>query len=760
MSPSSLAWRPRLQRLLHIPANGRFMVAAVLVGLAAGLALVAFRRLIEAPRWLLLHLLGADFLTAHALALLVGVPALGGLVAGLLVWWLARRDQSQGTATVMEAVAYRGGRVPARAMLAKAFSAALLIGSGGSAGPEDPSVQLGAVLGSLLSRVLKWSEARARMLTAAGVAGAVAAAFNAPIAGVFFALEVILGEFSAASMAPVVLAAVAASVVGRAFLGAQPAFAAPPLELHHPWAELPLCLLLGLVAAVVGVLLVRLVLAMEARCAALTLPRAVIAALGGALVGLLALAGVWGGGLDAHQQYVTGVGYEVIGDLLRGHDQPWWLLPAKLAATVITLGTARVGGTFAPALVLGALVGGLFGGEVQALFHGSASGPAVWALVGMGAVLTAVIRAPITCVLLLFEVTGDYALILPVMTCVVASNLLAHQLLPESIYTERLRRRGIRLSQGQDVSLLAAHTVQEAMVPDPATVADDLPVGELEDHLTRGRHSCLPVLDAAQHLVGVVALSDLERAVASGVAPSAPVSRIATRTVRLAFSTQSLHEALATMNHADLERLPVVAHDEPTRLVGMLYRQDVVHLYQLAALRRTEIAYARQQAEAASRGGGHVLELELPPAAATVGHLVRDLRLPEQCIISGLLRGEAVLIPRGNTVLQAGDRLTLMVAPRDAARVREYLLTGAGGLAGPRYHEVTVAPGSPADGTLVAFLGLPPGVLIVALRRAERAETVHGQTTLLAGDALTIVADAALWPQIAPRFGTAPAPPE
>jgi len=340
---------------LHPSENTFLIVVAIGIGLLGGLASVGFHVLIEGS-----HLLSFEWFDAETGPLLGAIrpvlaPALGGLAAGTLIWLLARHDHGHGTSAVMEAVALRGGRLNARPILTKVVAAGVLIGSGGSAGPEDPSVQIGSVIGSTAGQRLRLSDERVKTLVSAGVASAIAAAFNAPIAGVFFALEIVASEFSAALFAPVVLAAVAASIVSRALLGSQPAFQVPAYELINPLVETPLYGLLGLLAAILGVVFVQAVFASEAAFGRLGLAKPLRALVGGVLVGLIGLLAPG----------ALGIGYDTAGSILNGHG-PFGmallgLLGAKFLATAITLGAAEVGGTFAPSLVLGAVLGGLFG---------------------------------------------------------------------------------------------------------------------------------------------------------------------------------------------------------------------------------------------------------------------------------------------------------------------------------------------------------------------------------------------------------------
>jgi CIC family chloride channel protein len=719
------------------------LVLAMTVGLISGLGAFAFHQLIHGTELLLFERL-PDMVDLSVFWLVVLLmPTCGGLLVGLLIWLLARHDHSHGTAAVMEAVALRDGRLPARPFVTKIMAAGLLIGTGGSAGPEDPSVQVGAIVGSSLGNYLRLSVRQLNTLVTAGVASAIGAMFNAPIAGVFFALEIIAGDFSAALFAAVVLASVVGSIVGRALLGSEHVFPAPPYGLINPWVEAPLYVLLGLVAAVVGVAFVRAIFASEGLFDKLRLAIPLRAGLGGLLLGVLALATMRG--LGVGHEHILGVGYTTISDLLNGVGPLGWpllgLLAAKFAATIITLSTARVGGTFAPSLVLGAIVGGLFGQVVNTLLPGLTAPPAAFALVGMGAMLTVVVRAPITAVLLLFEVTGDYFIILAIMASVGTSYVFSQWLYPESIYTARLARKGIQLRFGRDLNILELVTVGEVMTPDFTTVPTTMPLRRLEALFSHTRHHGFPVLDEEGKLYGIVTLTDLRYARQADLPLDTLTAELATTDLLVVYPDQSLNTALRQFGLADVGRIPVVDRDDPSKLLGVVRRRDIVKAYQRGTMYRAEIEHRRQQMSLIGESGAQLLEVVLPPQGACDGRMLRELNLPGQAIITSIQRGGRSLIPRGDAVLHGGDRLSLLVMPEQAEQVRMHLLQGTDLPPQPdvRYHEVRLPRGAPACQCPVASLNLPHGVLIVTLRRDNQVSAVHGETELAEGDELIIL---------------------
>lgn len=742
-----------MARCLQFSENGAMMLLAVLVGLACGFAAVGFHELVAETAALAGRFQDWSATAGCGWLAVLLTPVAGAALAAGLVWFFARHDTCHGTAGVMEAVALRGGRLAVRPLGIKVAGAGVLIGSGGSAGPEDPSVQIGAAIGSFAGMRLRLSDTRLKGLVAAGVASAIAASFNAPIAGVFFALEVVACEFGTQLFAPVVLAAVAGSIVGRAYLGAQPAFIVPSYELLNPLVETPLYVLLGVVAAMVGTLFVSLLFRAEGWFRATRLPKVGVAALGGLLMGTIAVA----------FPAACGVGYDVAGQILNGGREAEalaaGLLVAKLLATVITVGAVGLGGTFAPSLVLGAAAGSLFGQVVHGIWPQHTAPAAAYALVGMGAVLTAVIRAPLTAVLLLFEVTGDYHIILPIMASVVTSTLFAQRLFAESIYTERLLRKGIQLRFGRDVNILEVVTVGEVMTRAPETVATSLPLGALAKLFNETHHHGMLVVDDDDRLCGIVTLSDLSRAIAKGLPDETPVAQFATRNLVCVYPEQSLNEALRALAQADVGRLPVVNREAPDHLLGVLRRNDIIRAYNRMALRREELDYRRQQMEAGSQSGGSLLQFAIPADSPFDGRMIRDLRLPHQAVISGIRRGEQSLIPRGQVILQAGDQLTVIVAAGHGDEVLQVLREGQGSSEGLHYRETVVAAGCPAAHRAVASLKLPRGLLLVSLRREGVLHTVNGQSTLLPGDELTMIASAPLLKSVEALFLPPPPPP-
>lgn len=645
------------------------VVTAVLVGVITALGALVFRWLIDFFQDLFFRWAPAE-VGPIPLPLL---PAAGGLLVGFLIYYGAREAKGHGVPEVMEAVAMNGGRIRARVAAVKALASAVTIGSGGSAGREGPIVQIGASLGSAFGQRLHLREERVIMLVACGAAAGISATFNAPVAGVFFALEVILGEFATRSFAMVVLSSVTAGVISRALLGDVPAFAAPHHALVHP-SELAWYVALGLLAAVVGVLYSRTMGLAESLFSRLRIPEPLKPAIGGFLVGAMAL---W-------FPQVLGNGYDTITGALQSRMDVLLmasLVLAKILATSLTLGSGGSGGTFAPALYIGAMLGGAFGGWVHGVAPGHTAEGGAYALVGMAAVFAASSHAPITAVLILFELTGDYRIILPLMAATVVATLLASLLDRDSMYTARLRQRGLtpRTEETHDNPMRRV-LVGDVMTRDFETVPPNLPLPDLARLFERTGHHGFPVVDAKGRLRGMVALKDLEYATmrAEALDAKATVRSIATLDPGHVCPEDSLHVALRVMGRLGVGRLPVVESPQNRRLVGVLRRSDIIGAYN-RELEGGEVQEEVARLKVRTSSEADFLEIALPADTPWDGVPVRDLDLPDEAVLVAVRRGQELLIPRGGTVLEAGDVVVAFSRPATRPALRRLLGAHRGG---------------------------------------------------------------------------------
>ncbi len=657
------------------------MGTALIVGIGAGLGAVIFRLLIARAQWLFFDV-GAQVFGFLGEYYILVIPALGGLIVGPLVYFFAREAKGHGVPEVMEAVALRGGRIRPRVAVIKSLASSVCIGSGGSVGREGPIVQIGSALGSTIGQLLHLSEPRVRSLVACGAAGGIAATFNAPIAGTLFALEVILGEFEVNYFGAVVISAVMADVVAHAFEGASRAFPVPAYELVNS-SELLLYAVLGVLAALISVIYAKSVYRFEdvfdnwRRFPEYLKP--VVGGLGLGIIGVVMVsAGLTFSRGEQLIPAVFGVGYETITPALLGEltlGSALVLLVTKLLATSLTLGSGGSGGVFAPSLFLGAMLGVVFGNVVHGLFPDITGPVGAYALVGMAAVFAGTAHAPATAILILFEMTGDYNIILPLMFATVISLIVSRALEAESIYTMKLSRRGIRLQFGRDVDLMEGVTVSEVM-QGYDSIPSDMALSDLITEFERTHHHGYPILDTEGNLLGVVTLTDLDRAIEDHQIDGRTAMDIATvENLVVAYTDESLGTVMLRMGVRGIGRVPVVTRETPRKFLGMLRRESLVSAYNRAIARRTNITHRLKALQQHGSEKISVLEIKITPEMTCAGQELHAVaaRLPGDCIVASILRGTRTLIPHGDTVLQPGDNLTMLVSRDVVEKVQTVL---------------------------------------------------------------------------------------
>jgi CIC family chloride channel protein len=544
---------------------------SILVGIVAGLSAVLFRWLINFFHNLF-FINGADILSFMGQYYVIIIPAIGGLIIGAIIY-LTRTSETKGHGVpeVMAAVAIAGGRIRTRVAAIKILVSSICIGSGGSVGREGPIVQIGSTIGSILGQRLHLSQDWVKSLVACGAAGGISATFNAPIAGVFFATEVILGRFLPRRFGFVVMSSVVASVVAHAFLGNEITFQIPAYTLNSYW-ELFLYFLLGILSAFVAVLFIRILNRSEDIFDWIKIPEYLKPGLGGIAIGLVGF----------YNPHLFGVGYEGVEQALHGNIgvlMLFTLLLLKIVATSITLGSGGSGGVFAPSLFMGAMFGGLFGSIANYLLPNIASPSGAYALVGMAAVFSAAARAPITAIIIIFEMTRDYAIILPLMLAVVVGTFIAHQLNPLSIYGEKLNRRGIQVRSREAGDVLEKVRVDEVMTRDFPSVTPDMSLSDVLSMLIESRHHGFPVTNEDGQLTGIITLADVESRLSSGD-ENLTVADVATTDLITAYPDETLHDVVhRLLGISEIGHIPVVDRKDPSILLGILRRRDLVKAY-------------------------------------------------------------------------------------------------------------------------------------------------------------------------------------
>lgn len=549
--------------------------AALAVGAGAGLAAVAFRWLVQAATQFFSGTLDYAATTGHPAhpwlpwlggAFVIVAPAVGGLVYGPLVQRFAREARGHGVPEVMYAVARRGGHIPGRVAVVKALASAITIGSGGSVGREGPIVQIGSALGSTLGRITRMSESQLRTLVACGAAGGIAATFNAPIAGVFFALELILRDFATRSFAAVMLSSITASVIGRAILGDHPFLALPALHVGQP-AEYALFAALGLLAGAVGVLFSKILYLIEDVCDWVWRgPEWLRPAVGGLLLGLLLFA--------LPQLY--GVGYPVLEASVAGKYAIGFLLllvVAKMIATSLTIGIGGSGGVFAPSLVIGAALGAAFGETAGLLIPGLAGQAGTFALIGMASVFAGSTRAPITAGIILFELTGEYTIILPLLLAVIVATGVSRLLSRDTIYTRKLIPRGVDLASPA-LPGLRGLTVSSVMSAPPAPIPADRNARAALADLGRSHRRAAPVVGGDGRLMGVLTAAAATEALATDESMGTrQVAELTEAVVALAGDDQVGDVLESVVDAVATDGMPVV---DDGHLIGWLAPADLL----------------------------------------------------------------------------------------------------------------------------------------------------------------------------------------
>jgi CIC family chloride channel protein len=556
-------------------------VLAILIGILGGYGAVLFRFAIKAAQYGF-YQNTRDFLTfAHTLPLYlkIGLPALGGLLVGPIIYFGADEAKGHGVPEVMEAVALRGGRIRSRVALVKILASGISIGSGSSVGREGPIVQIGSSIGSTLARVLKVPRDREKTMVGCGAAAGIAATFNAPIAGVLFAIEVLLGDFGLSTFSPVVLSSVTATTISRHYFGNFPAFVLPTYKVVSLW-EFLLYPVLGIAAGVIAILFIISLYKCEDLFNALKIPDYLKPALGGLLLGCLLCK--W--------PHVFGVGYGAVNLSLK-NQLPVLLLFSlifvKILATSITLGSGASGGIFAPSLFIGAMTGGFFGFCVHELFPLFTASSGAYALIGMGAIVAGTTHAPITAILIIFELTGDYGIILPLMLSCILSTIVTTSLKQGSIYTIKLLRRGIDISEGWEQNILRTLCVREIMSNQVVTIPESMHLVDIINTLKIYNVSYLHMVNANEELKGIISFRDIRPLLQEDTLERSVIARdIATLDVFTVRASDNVQLALERMGRRGISQLPVVAEENAIKVIGTVSKKEVLAAYEKTVVRR------------------------------------------------------------------------------------------------------------------------------------------------------------------------------
>jgi CIC family chloride channel protein len=641
------------------------VLVSVAIGLLGGFSAVGFRLLIQSMNELFWHQgqYTIDYLYSLPFWWKLVAPTLGGAVVGLIIHRFAREAKGHGVPEVMEAVAIHSGRIRPRVVVAKMFASGVCIASGGSVGREGPIVQIGSALGSTIGQWLKIDQQRLRTLVGCGAAAGIAGTFNAPVAGALFAVEIILGDFGVAQFSPIVISSVAATVVSHRYLGDFPAFEVPPYSLVHA-NELFAYAGLGILAGFVALGFIRTLYSTEDFVDKLRLHPIIKAALGGTAIGAI---GIW-------LPHVFGVGYEAINEALNG-TMLWYFMVAlvlvKIIAVSITIGSGGSGGIFAPSLFIGAMLGGAVGTVVHTLWPTTTAGPGAYALVGMGAVVAAGTHAPITAILIIFELTNEYRIILPLMISCIIATLLATRLQRSSIYTLKLLRRGIDIYKGRAVNVLEPVSVREVVRPDAVTVSPEDHLTSVVSKLIDHPGTTLFVTDEDGILEGVIT-ADQIRPVMTDASTLDALLIAQDVMVGGEFATVSPDESLADV----MRQLGMYSGEIPVlengRLIGVIWPKDVIERYNTEIFKRD---MARSMASTVSRESStgvvpavqNAVFAEVTVPSRFIGKTIRELNIRKTFGVTILMIKQ--LSPDGQERLDAAPQADYAFSESDVMLV-------------------------------------------------------------------------------------------
>ncbi|HKV04227.1 MAG TPA: chloride channel protein [Candidatus Acidoferrales bacterium] len=504
---------------------------------------------------------------------IIVVPVIGGIIVGLMAKYGSDKIKGHGIPEAMEAVLTSRSRIEAKVAILKPFSAAIAIGTGGPFGAEGPIIQTGGAFGSLVGQLISTTAAERKVLLACGAGAGMAATFNTPIAGVILAIELLLFEFRARSFIPLVIATTLATSVRAVLLGQRSMFSMGNVDFNVP-RGLPFYVLLGLICGVAAVGITKLLYWVEDQ-----FDRLPIDELWHPAVGALGL-----GIIGFFIPRVLGVGYDTISDILNNNLALKLLILVavfKALALVISLGSGTSGGLLAPMFMSSAALGGVFAVAMNAIFPGVHLSPGAYALVAMAAVFGAASRATFAFIVFAFEITHDYNAVLPLMLGCVVADLIALRYLPTSIMTEKLARRGLFVPGEYEAGVLNIVRVADVMRIDVQPIPADMTVGELADRMSRGETAYnlaqgLPLVGPDGRLAGVVTQGDLLRALENDPKGQITVVEAGSGAPIVAYPDEFVIDALHRILKHNIGRLPVVAREDPRKLVGYCDRSNIL----------------------------------------------------------------------------------------------------------------------------------------------------------------------------------------
>lgn len=589
-----LNWATFLAQL-NLNQDFPFLLVAVFVGLVTGYVAVIFHEAIKLISTFLFdgtaQISRSSFKYIFHQLLLPFIPAIGGLIVGLYNLFIVKSRPEHGLASVIKAVAQKEGKIPEKNWIHKTITSVISIGTGGGGGREAPIAQVGASIGSTVAQLLKFSPGRTRTLLGCGAAAGLSAVFNAPIGGVMFAVEVLLGDFSVKTFSPIVVAAVVSTVLSRSILGNFPTFQVHEYSLVSD-TELVFYFVLGILAGLSAVLFIRTFYFIEENLKKAEkrfgIPVWAMPAVGGLLCGLISM---W-------VPELYGFSYEVINKAIMGKE-PWENMVAvyflKPVVAAFTVGSGGAGGMFAPSMKMGAMLGGMFGNVVHELFPKLTATSGAYALVGMGALTAGIMRAPLTVILILFEVTGQYEIVLPIMFAAVTASLVARLAYPYTMETYVLEKEGIKVGYGIALTIAGNISVSDIMRKEFIRFTDTAKAETIIETFHKTLESIFFITTTDGVLVGIIGLEEMNVLLKERIFTGITAEDIVKKDFTALYDTSRLDEALKIFEITDYTYLPVVS-STTGKLIGVLKQDDTFSYYrkQMSLLTTDEVDVSKK----------------------------------------------------------------------------------------------------------------------------------------------------------------------
>ena len=644
------------------------IVVAIIIGVVAGFSAIGIRALIKffsqisfpGPGNLLQNIINTPWY------LILIIPVIGGIIVGPLIYYFAPEAKGHGVPEVMQAILLKGGKIRGRVAVIKTIASAITIGTGGSVGREGPIIQIGSSLGSVVGQFLRVSPKRLKTLVGCGAAAGIAAAFNAPIAGALFAVEIILMDFAVAQFSPIVISSVMATVISHTFEGNFTAFAVPKYQLASP-VEIGFYFVLGAASGLVAYLFIKtLYYSEELFDNRIKIPEYLKPALGGIGIGIIALM----------FPEIMGVGYDSINIALTG-NLIWYfalaLIFMKILATSLTLGSGGSGGIFAPSLFMGAMLGYFFGSFVHAYFPDISATPGAYALVAMGGLVAGTTRAPITAIIIVFELTNDYRIILPLMITCVMSMIVSTKLSRESIYTLKLVLRNIGLKEGMETNVMESVYVKNVYRKDFEAINVTDNFSQIVNRIIRGKESDFPVINSQNQVKGMISIHDIKDSIyekdsLQNLLIAADISNQYYETLYLDDNCQT---ALDKFRKYSFDGLPVVNDINSNKIIGMLWRKDIQDAYDREIEKRdltsnlASLITMKEEEPMVHFMEGYSI-IEIAPPKTFIGKSIRFLNIRSEFGVDVLSiktkqkRGEKITaIPNPDYIIREDDTLII-----------------------------------------------------------------------------------------------------